>query len=129
MTHTEALFLVDDQQTEGGELQMLGEQGMGAHEDVDVAVAGLFQNGTFFSGTAKAIHAGDFNAKAFKALCKGLPVLVGENGGWCQHRDLVAALYHFKGGAEGDFRFAKSHVAAQQTIHGIAGLQAAFDFP
>ena len=45
-------------------------------------------------------------------------MLLREQGGWHQDRDLLARLHGNKGRTHGDFSFTKAHIAANQAIHG-----------
>ena len=44
MAHAEALLLVDDHQAEVGELDVLGEHAVGAHQNVHLAVLDLLDD-------------------------------------------------------------------------------------
>ncbi len=48
MADAEALLFVDDQETEILELQILGQDGVGADENVDLAGFGFFEDKFFF---------------------------------------------------------------------------------
>ena len=44
-----------------------------------------------------------------------------------EHRDLLAVVHRFVGGAHGDFGFAVANVAAEQAIHRLAAFHVALD--
>ena len=48
-------------------------------------------------------------------------MLLREQGGRYQDRHLLLALYRDKGRAQGNFGFAKTHIAADDTVHRLAG--------
>ena len=48
-------------------------------------------------------------------------MLLGQQCGGNQHRNLPSRLHALERGADGDFRFSKSNIAADQSIHWLGG--------
>ena len=60
----------------------------------------------------------DVDGELREALLEGFKMLEAEHGGGREHRDLLAVLHGFEGGAHGHFSLAVAHVAAEQPVHG-----------
>ena len=52
-----------------------------------------------------------------KAIAEVIEVLLGEQGGWHQHRHLLMVFDRQESGAHRHFRFAEANIAAHQTVH------------
>ena len=118
VAHAEALLLIDDQQAEILELDVLRQQAMGADENVDFAGLDAFRRiDLLLLRRAEARDHLDVDGKLREAVLEGFEVLEAENGGGREHRDLLAILHGFEGGAHGDFGFAVADVAAEQAVH------------
>ena len=70
-----------------------------------------------FFGAAKTREFDDFDRPVGKAVAERLKVLFAKERGWAQHGNLFAARDGAKSSAQRDFGFAKTDVAADQTIH------------
>ena len=55
-------------------------------------------------------------------------MLLGQNGGGHQHRHLLAVHDGFERGAQSDFGFAVTDVAADQAVHRLGALHVLLDF-
>ncbi len=123
----EALFFVDDEEAEILELELLGEDGVGADEDVYLAgFCGLDDDGFFLRGAEAREHL-DVDGEVGEALFEGLEVLEREDGGGGEDGDLFAILHGLEGGAHGDFGLAVADVAAEEAVHGLGGLHVGLD--
>ena len=78
-------------------------------------------------GGAEAGDHLDVDGELREALLEGFEVLEAEDGGGCEHRDLLAVLHGLEGGAHGDFGFAVAHVAAEEAVHGRGGFHVVLD--
>ena len=58
-----------------------------------------------------------------EAVGESLEVLLGEQRGGHQHRDLLAVHHRDEGGAQRDLGLAEADIAADQPVHRLAGLQ------
>ena len=115
----ETLLFIDDDEPEVSELHVIGEQSVRADDDVDFALRELGEN---FLGVPSGFEAGDrFDAEGVvaHAFAEGAFVLFSEDGGGDEDRDLLAEFDGFEGSADGDFGFAKAHVAADEAVHGL----------
>ena len=121
----EALFFVDDEQAEVGELDVFREDAVGADEDVDFAGFGFLQDFFLLLRGAEAADHFDGDGKRGEALLESFEVLEGEDGGGREHGDLLVVVDGFEGGAHGDFGFAVADVAAEQAVHGLRGFHVA----
>ena len=114
------LFLVDDQQAEFVEPHLLGQQGMGAHHDIDGAAGQPVAGGGGILRRDKARQRAHLQREAAEPLGKGLRVLARQQRGGRDHRDLLARHRRGEGGAHGHLGLAESHVAADQPVHRLA---------
>ena len=81
VAYAEALFLVDDEQAEVLELEVFGEEAVGADEDVDFAVGYFFEDDLLLFGGAEAGDHLDVDGEVGEAAFEGFVVLEGEDGG------------------------------------------------
>ena len=86
VAHAEALFLVDDEQAEVGELEIFRENAVGADEDVDFAGFGFLQNFFLLLRIAEAADHFDGDGERSEALLESFVVLEGEDGGRARAR-------------------------------------------
>ena len=121
----EALFFVDDEQAEVGELDVFREYAVSADEDIDFAGFGFLQDFFLLLRVAEAADHFNGDGERGEALLESFEVLEGEDRGGRQHRDLLVVADGFEGGAHGYFRFAIADVAAEQAVHGLRGFHVA----
>ncbi len=123
VAHPEALFFIDDQQTQIVKAHRFGQHRMGAHNDVHSStrqtVAGFFRLGR----AHKARKGADFQGKAPEPFFERLGMLAGQQGRGGDDRHLKPRHGRHKRRAHGHFCFAKSHVATNQAVHGATGVQ------
>ena len=118
--HAEMLLLIDDQQFQVRELDALGQQGMGADDDVDLAVRQALLG---FHGLLGRHHAGqllDPDRQALEPLAEGAVMLPGQQSGRHDDRHLGAGHGGDEGGAQRHLGLAEPHVAANQPVHRAA---------
>ena len=120
LAHAEAVLLVDDRQAQTGELHILLQQAVGADDDVDLALGHLFERRRLFLGAAKARQFGEPDRPVGEAVGEGLEVLLGQQRGRREYRDLLAVGHRDEGGAQRDFGLAEADVAADQPVHRLA---------
>ena len=116
----EALLLVDDDQAELPELDALGEERMGADDDVDLAGLEALLGRLRLGGGDEAREPADLDREALEALLEGLEMLAGEQGGRRDQRDLQPGHRGDEGGAQRDLGLAEADVAADQPVHRLA---------
>ena len=126
--HPEAVFFVDHQQPEIGELQIIGEDRMRADQDAHLARGDFRQHFAAFFGTAKPIQASNGGIGSRESLSETFQMLLGQQRGGRQHRDLKSGVCSLERRAHGDFGFSESDIAAQQTIHGDRTFHVGGDF-
>src|SRR4030095_14687771 len=117
LQHAEALFLVDDHEAEILELDVLRDQAMCADDNVDLTRAKSVNRLPLLA--RRTVAAEEFNGDRVVAhpLAQSAIVLLGENSCENKESDLFPAHDRLERRADGDFRFAKAHVSADETIH------------
>ena len=116
----ETLLLVDDDKAQVVEPDVLGEQAVGADDDVHAAGLQAPQGLFLLFGGAEAGEQPDFHRERLHAGDDAVVVLPRQQGGGGQNGALLAAHDTLEGRAEGDLRLADAHVAAEQAVHGPA---------
>ena len=100
---------------------------MRADDDIYRSIQEAFEHlGLLRRGAETAEHL-DRDREGGQALGKGLIVLLGEDGGGHQDRDLLAVHHRLEGRAQGHFRLAIADIAANQAVHGLAGFHVILD--
>ena len=111
------MLLIDDQQSQVTEIEVALQQLVGAHQDIDLAIAQAPVDRADLLGRLEARDHVDGHRPICKSIAKGIVVLLGEQGGWYQHSDLLAGLSCDESGAHGDLCLAESDVPAHQAVH------------
>lgn len=116
------LFLVDDQHAEVLEADGFGQQGMRADHDVDGAARDAVAGLGGLLGADKTRQGAHLQREAAKAFGEAFVMLPGEQCRGRDHRHLNAGHGGDKGGAHRHLCLAKTDIAADQPIHGLAGM-------
>ena len=90
---------------------------MGADEYVYFAFFHPFVDFVFLSGGSETVQVVNVYGKSLKAFAEGVVVLKGEDGVWNKHCHLFRVTACLEGGADGDFSFAETDIAAHQAVH------------
>ena len=109
------------------EPDVLGEQAVGADDDVHAAGLQAPQGLFLLLGGAEAGEQPDFHRERLHAGDDAVVVLPRQQGGGGQNGALLAAHDALEGRTEGDLRFADAHVAAEQAVHRPALFHVLFD--
>ena len=117
LAHAEAVLLVDDHQAQVAELHVLGQQLVGADDDVDLAALDAFQGVTGGLGRSEAGQFGHVQREAGEAVVEGLEMLLGQQRGGGKHGHLATGAGRHVGSAQGHLGLAETHVAADQAVH------------
>ena len=117
VAHAEAMFFVDDDEAELAEARAVGEQGVGADDDVDGAGRGARPDVGLLLGGPVATEEFDGDRPAGEALLEAFEMLLREDGRGREDRDLPAAEHALEGGAQGDLGLAEADVAADEPVH------------
>ena len=120
---SEALLLIDDGEAEILVGDVAGDEAVGADDHIDGAVGEAFDGGADFGGGAEAVEEIDADRVVGEAFAEGAPVLLCEDGGGAEEGGLFAAGDALEGGADGDFGFPESDVAADEAVHGVGGFE------
>ena len=115
--HAEALLLIDHDQAEIFEDDVAGNEPMRADDDIDAAFAQQLQHFFLFGVRTKTAEHFDAHRIIEHALPKHFEMLLRQNGGRREHGDLFAVHDRLERGANGDFGFAETDVAADQAVH------------
>ena len=126
--HPKALFLVDDEEPQGLEGDVRGQNPVGADDDVNLAGGQFLDDFPLLLGGPEAAEHFDIHAKGGHALGKGQQVLLGQDGGRGQDGYLHAVHHGLEGGPNGHLGFAVAHVAAQEPVHGNGLFHIGLDF-
>ena len=121
----EALLLVHHDEPQILELRGLGEDRVRADDDVHRPVRQLLAGFLRFLGRHEAREAADLQREAGKAFLEIGVMLAGEQGGGRDHGNLLPVHRRDEGGAQGDFGFAETDIAADKPVHRFAGFQIA----
>ena len=116
--HPEALLLVHHQEAQVRRLHVLGEEAVGPHEDVHLALVGLGHRLLLLLGQDEAGEHAHGDGEGGEALVEALHVLEGEDGRGAQDHDLPPVLHRLEGGAHGHLGLPEAHVAADEAVHG-----------
>jgi len=117
----EALFLVDHEQPEVLEPHRLGEQRVGADDDIHGAVGDALAGALALAQPNEAAQLPDADRKAPEPLGKALVVLAREQRRGGDHRHLHAAHRRHEGRAHRHFGLAEADIATNQPVHRLTG--------
>ena len=118
MGDPETVLLIDDQQTELLKNNILGQQAMGADDDVYPALGQLPDDLLLPGRGAEPVEAGHGDRKEAEPVAEGGGMLLGQHRGRHQHRHLIAVFDGLEGGADRHFGLAVADIAADQPVHG-----------
>ena len=116
----EMLLLVDDQEAEMGKAHVLGQQRVGADDDVEAAVGQLLLDRARLLRRDQPRQLGDPHRQPGEALAKAAEVLARQQGRRHDDRDLAAGHRRDKGGAQRHLGLAEADIAADQPVHRLA---------
>ena len=119
----EALFLINNDEAEPLEVYALGQQRMGADNDIDGAVGEASLDRLRLLVGDEARKAADIDREAAEAFLELHMMLAGEQGGGADEDDLHPRHRRDEGGAQGDLGFAEADIAADEAIHRLARSQ------
>src|SRR5205807_2412854 len=114
---SEALLFVDHDQTEFLENYVAGNDPVRADDDIDAAFAEELQDFALFGMRTKAAQHLDADWVIEHALPERFEMLLRQHRRRREDDDLFSFHDRFESGANGDFRFAKADVAANQPVH------------
>ncbi len=120
--HAEALFLVHDHQAQVLGPDVLRQQPVGADENVHAAGGEVLEDPLLLRRRPEAGEHLHLHREVREPLPEGAVVLLGEDGGRHQDHDLLAVQAGFERGPQSDLGLAVAHVAAEEPVHGLAGL-------
>ena len=125
--HAEALLLVHDHQAEVLPPHTRGEQAVGADHHVDRAVGQPGEDLLGIRVRGEATEPPYGHGEPGHALLKRGEVLLREQGGGHEHRDLGAVLHGLERGAHGHLGLAVAHIAHHHAVHGRGLLHIVLD--
>ncbi len=123
VAHAEAVLLVHHHQAQILEAHIVLQQAMGADDDVDLAVAQVFQQGGLLLGGAHARQAGDAQRPVGEAVAEVLLVLLHQQGGRRQHANLLAGARGGEAGAQRHLGLAEADITADHAVHRLGAGQ------
>ena len=89
--HTKAVLLINYRQSEFVKLHVFLKQGVGADDDLGLAIGDLFQNHRARLALLLAGKPGNLDAQGFEPVIEVVPVLLGEDFGGRHYRRLITA--------------------------------------
>ena len=116
----EALLFVDDHEPQVLEGDVLGENSVGADQDVDGAGGRSFERFADFLARPEPVDDLNREGKLGHSGREAAMVLLGEDRRGDQNGDLFARVDCLEGRPDGDLGLAVADVAANQTIHRLA---------
>ena len=119
----EPVLLVHDQEAEVLEGDVLGEEPVGADDDVHRPRGQPGEDRLLLDGRPEAGEHLDPHGVGPEALAERVPVLLGEDGGGHEDRHLVPVEGDLEGRAHRDLGLAVAHVAADEPVHRLAPLE------
>ena len=121
LAHAESVFLVDDHESQVGELDAGGQQPVRADGDIDGAARQPFADVLRFAVGPQAGDDFDFGRPVREAVAERLVVLLGQQRRRRQYGNLLAGLDGDEGGAHGDLGLAEADIPADQAVGGPVG--------
>ena len=125
--HSEALFFVDDEQSQVRKFHVLRKQAMRANHNVYFPGFEIGQNLLLLNRATEAAQQFDAHGKGGKPFLEGFEMLKGKDRRRRENRDLLAIHHDFEGRAHRYFRFPVAHIAAEEPIHRLAFLHVLLD--
>ena len=125
--HTEAMLLVDDDETQIAEIDIGAEQPVRADDDVDLLLGDLDQRRRGLLRALKARERAHGHREIRESLGERASVLLRQNRGGHQHCHLSPRLHGLERRANGDLRLAVADVAHEQAVHRARGLHVRLD--
>ena len=131
LLHAETVLLIDDDESEVGEVDRVLEQGMGAHDDAcfatrdggELLASLLGRLGAREIGHARADVTGAQQPRLrerAQQAANGPQMLLREDLGGREHRRLRTRIHHLEHGAQGDEGLATADIALEEPLHGVA---------
>src|SRR4051812_9224341 len=117
------LLLIDDHEAEALEVDALRQDRVSADDDVDSAVGNALLGPLGFGSGHQPRQPPDVERKALKPLGEIPIMLASKQRRWTNERHLAARHGHDKGGAKRDLCFAEADIAADQSVHRLAGFE------
>ena len=117
LAHAEAVLLVDDHEPEPLEPDAAVQQLVGADDDVDGAGRETAYDLCLRVAGAETRELLDPHRPVREPVAERLMMLLGEQRGGDEHRDLLPGLHGDERGAHRDFGLAEADVAAHQAVH------------
>jgi len=110
----EALLFVHDQETEIGEMDVLGKKAMRADNHVHFAGFEIGEDSFLFGGVRKRLSIFNARGKWGEAALEGLEVLERKDGGGARTATCFPSATALNAAAHRDFRFAVADIATEE---------------
>lgn len=123
----ELLFFVDDEEAEVVEFKLVAKEGMGADDDFELTRFEAIETVSSFGRGDESVEEADFEIESGESFGEAAVVLFAKDGGGAEEGDLFSGLSDLEGGADSDFSFAESDIAADEPVHGVVGFEVDFD--
>ena len=118
MLHPEPVLLVHDEQAEVLELDILLQEPVGPHDEVDPALLHELDRTRLLLLRPEPGQHLDRHGIVTEPLREGLVVLLREDGGGHEEGDLLVVDHRLEGGPDSHLGLAETHVAAYHAVHG-----------
>lgn len=117
MRYAKPLLFIDDQQAQIFEHQILGQYPMGPDHDVHRALPDPLDRLVLLLAAAEPAQRLNIDRVTGKPFAERFVMLLRQNRGRHQHRDLLAFDRRFESGPDRHLRFSVANVAAEQAVH------------
>ena len=118
LLHAEAVLFIGDDQGKGGKGHVLGEEGVGADEQVHLSGGEGLLQGPLLGGRGGAGEQPDPYPQRLQEGGEGVEMLVGQQLGGGHHSGLTVVLGDGVGTGGGHHCFARAHIPLDQPVHG-----------
>jgi hypothetical protein len=119
LAYPEPMLLVDDPKTEPPELDPLLKNGMGADDDMRLAIADHLQHLTFIPVRHRTGKKNRLEPKGLQPSTELDEMLLGQDLRRCDDGDLGVVFYSDEGGHQGDDRLSASDIPLEETVHRV----------
>ena len=117
LSHTKAVLLVDDSQSQVAELHRVLDEGMGANEYLQLATHQCLVNSCALTLTGRARQESHLDTDSVGQRPDSFQMLTSQYFGGCHDAGLVSIIQGNQCGHESDNRLTATHISLQEAVH------------